>query len=104
MRDQLFLLNPNFEDPKFSVEKFYCWECALMEGILAYYPVLNNFINVQRVPWPKPRVEVIQLAGEENQSLPLLITFRDNKKTLCSGSDSIMKAMSELYGIARVHP
>jgi hypothetical protein len=41
---QLFLLNPNFIDPKqITREKlYYCPDCAIIEGVLSYYPELRK--------------------------------------------------------------
>ena len=34
-RDRLFLLRPDFEDPDYLGQRFYCWHCALLEEVLA---------------------------------------------------------------------
>ena len=39
-RDRLFLLRPGFEDPAYPGQRFYCWHCALIEGVLASFPAL----------------------------------------------------------------
>ena len=39
-RDRLFLLQPGFEDPAYPGRCFYCWHCALIEGVLASFPLL----------------------------------------------------------------
>ncbi|MDN3273805.1 DUF3088 domain-containing protein [Frankia sp. RB7] len=72
-RDRLFLLRPNFEDPAYPGRRFYCWHCALIEGLLASFPALAEKFDVERIAWPKPRQAVIELVGEENQWLPLLV-------------------------------
>src|SRR4051812_50017691 len=72
-RDRLFLLRPGFEDPAFPGRRFYCWHCALIEGLLVSFPQLADKLDVERIAWPRPRHAVIALAGEENQSLPLLV-------------------------------
>src|SRR5215218_10187387 len=72
-RDRLFLLRPGFEDPAFPGRRFYCWHCALIEGLLASFPQLADKLEVERIAWPRPRQAVIALACEENQSLPLLV-------------------------------
>lgn len=77
MRDRLFLLHPDFEDPAYPGRRFYCWHCALMEGVLASFPRLLETIDVHRVDWPRPRREVADLLGEDNQSLPVLVAASD---------------------------
>jgi hypothetical protein len=113
-KDILFLLEPNFIDPAFPGRVFYCWECALVEGVLFSIPTLLDRVEVRRVRWPKPRTPVIQFAGLENQSLPLLVlaTGRTSnfgsavfeERTLIAGQTKILSAFSELYGAAAPHP
>jgi DUF3088 family protein len=69
----LFLLKPDFEDPAYPGQRFFCWQCALLEGVLASFPSLQTKIDVMRIPWPRPRRAVIEIVGEANQSLPLLV-------------------------------
>jgi hypothetical protein len=70
-RDRLFLLKPNFEDPAYPGQRFYCWHCALLEGVLASFSSLQSKIDVERIDWPKPRQAVVEIVGEDNQA-PLL--------------------------------
>lgn len=112
-RDKLFLLRPGFEDPAYPGQKFYCWHCALMEGVLASFPELAARLDVERIAWPRPRREVIQLVGEENQSLPLLILADGDRSRLQTGiyegrsfiadKDSILAAFSERHGFPVPH-
>jgi len=48
-RDLLFLLRPGFEDPAYPGRRFYCWHCALMEGVLASFPQLADKLDVERI-------------------------------------------------------
>jgi hypothetical protein len=81
-RDRLFLLQPGFEDPAYPGKRFYCWHCALLEGVLASFPDLESRLDVERVSWPRPRASVIDVVGEKNQSLPLLVLAGDVLKAL----------------------
>ena len=113
-RDTLFLLIPGFEDPAYPGERFYCWHCALIEGVLASFPDLAARPDVQRVAWPRPRDAVIALAGEANQNLPLLVlasgessTHQDGifgDRAFVSGKDAILAELSERHGFPRPHP
>ncbi|WP_035706596.1 DUF3088 family protein, partial [Bradyrhizobium genomosp. I (2014)] len=47
-RDRLLLLRPGFEDPAFPGRLFYCWHCALIEGVLASFPQLAAKLDVER--------------------------------------------------------
>ncbi|OOG74748.1 DUF3088 domain-containing protein [Sinorhizobium sp. A49] len=113
-RDKLFLLRPDFEDPAYPGQRFYCWHCALMEGVLASFPALAQRLDVERVAWPRPRIPVTDLVGEENQSLPLLVladgesyvhqtgTYRG--RAFVAEKDKILAALSERHGFPDPHP
>jgi len=113
-RDRLFLLRPGFEDPAYPDRHFYCWHCALMEGVLASFPQLASRLDVERIEWPRPRHRVIALVGEENQSLPLLVladggasshlTGIYEGRTFISGKDEILAVLSEKHGFPHPHP
>ena len=113
-RDMLFLLKPGFEDPAYPGQAFYCWHCALMEGVIASFPGLAERIDVRRIEWPRPRMEVVQLIGEENQSLPVLIlagdapddvaTGRSGGLRFVQGKDAILSALVRRHGIPDPHP
>jgi len=113
-RDTLVILKPDFADPAYPDLRFYCWHCALMEGVLASFPELRNQIDVLRVEWPRPRYEVVELIGSENQSLPVLIFAEDADEELATGiyrgrrfaegKDAILKALSRRHSIPFPHP
>ncbi|MCM2505615.1 DUF3088 domain-containing protein [Aureimonas altamirensis] len=113
-RDTLVILKPDFIDPAFPGMWFYCWHCALMEGVIASFPKLTEKIDVLRVKWPRPRNEVVELIGAENQSLPVLIFAEGASDSLATGSfkgrlfaegkDMILAALSERHGIPFPHP
>ncbi len=113
-RDILFLLNPNFLDHAYPGETFYCWHCVLMEGLLSSFPQLKDQLDVVRIPWPRPRHEVVALIGEANQSLPVLIldesapagleTGSWNGTRFVEGKDAILNALHLRHGIPLPHP
>jgi hypothetical protein len=113
-RDRLFLLEPDFDDPAYPGHRFYCWHCALLEGVLASFPRLTALLDVERIAWPRPRHDVISLVGEENQSLPLLALADDAPAELAtgvycgrrfvSGKDAILSVLSRRHGIPEPHP
>jgi hypothetical protein len=113
-RDRLFLLQPGFEDPAYPGRRFYCWHCALLEGVLASFPDLAERIDVVRVAWPRPRQVVIDAAGEANQSLPLLLladgassprqTGSHQGRALIADKDAILAALSDRHGFPDPHP
>ena len=113
-RDTLFLLKPDFEDPAYPGRRFYCWHCAVIEGVLASFPKLATQIDVERIAWPRPREAVIALVGEENQSLPLLVlpsgatsihrTGAHNGHVYIADKDRILAVLSERHGFPDPHP
>jgi hypothetical protein len=113
-RDTLFLLKPGFEDPAWPGQRFYCWHCALMEGVLASFPDLARRLDVERIAWPRPRREVVALAGAENQDLPLLVlaagetsahkTGSFQGRDLVAGKDAILAALTQRHGFPVPHP
>ena len=113
-RDRLFLLRPGFEDPAFPGQRFYCWHCALIEGVLASFPQLAEKLDVERIVWPRPRLPVIALVGEESQSLPLLVladgmtsphqTGSHHGRAFIADKDAILAVLSERHGFPDPHP
>ena len=113
-RDRLFLLRPDFTDPAYPGKRFYCWHCALIEGVLASFPDLAKRLDVERVAWPRPRAFVIEMVGEDNQSLPLLElgdAIVDAPPSRISGNrrfiadkDEILRALTLRHGFPEPHP
>lgn len=113
-KDLLLLLRTDFVDPDYPGKIFYCRHCVLLEGLLALYPRLADRIDVERVPWPRPRQRVVDLIGEDNQSLPVLILRGDDRAELATGHHratsfihdlpDILHALSSRHGIAFPHP
>jgi hypothetical protein len=114
MRDRLILLKADFEDPEFPGKRFFCWHCALLEGVLASFPDLNKTLDIERIAWPRPRQEVVDLIGPVNQSLPVLILADDaapglatgaaNGRRFAEGKDAILRALAVRHGIPDPHP
>lgn len=113
-RDKLYLLRPDFEDPAYPGQRFYCWHCALLEGVLASFPQLTKALDVERIEWPRPRKELIDLVGEDNQSLPLLVlangensphqTGNYQGRAFIADKDGILAALTERHGFPKPHP
>lgn len=113
-RDRLFLLRPGFDDPAYPGRRFYCWHCALIEGVLASFPAFAEKLDVERIAWPRPRREVIALVGEANQSLPLLVladgttsqhqTGSHQDRAFIADKGAILAALSERHGFPDPHP
>ncbi len=80
MKTKLFLLNPDFTDSKSdnTGKLYYCPQCAMIEGVIKYYPHIKKLIEINYVDFKKPRPAIVELLGENNQSCPVLII--DNKQ------------------------
>ncbi len=113
-RDKLFLVNPDFRDPAFPGERFYCWHCALMEGLLVSFPHLNQTLDVERIDWPRPRNALVGILGPENQSVPVLVLAGEASNDpphkhhgdwrFIDDKDAILAALSQRHGLPAPHP
>ncbi len=70
-RDRLYLLKADFMDN--GKGPYFCPGCAQMVGLLEFYPDLKQQLEVRWLDFPRPRPELIELLGEENQSCPVLV-------------------------------
>lgn len=112
--DTLFLLKPDFADPAFPGQRFFCWHCVLLEGLLVHYPGPLASLTIVRLDWERPRRGLVDRFGAAHQDLPLLaladetaydgLSIRVNGSRLIAGKDAILDALAALYGIARPHP
>ena len=81
-KDTLFLLKPDFHNG--DKGPFYCPECALVEGMLSFYPKLRHKLDVNYVDFAKPRAAVVALLGEANQGCPVLV-LAEGRRVLDTG-------------------
>jgi len=113
-RDRLLLLKPGFVDPAFPGQRFYCWHCALIEGVLASFPELAARIDVERIDWERPRAALVTALGLENQTLPVLLLANDGVsaagvrvhagQAFIDDKDDILRALSVRHGFPLPHP
>lgn len=69
-KDRLYLLKPDFEAD--GVKQF-CTECAMVEGMLSFYPHLRQRLDVRYIGFAKPRPEIVAELGPDHQSSPCLV-------------------------------
>ena len=109
-KDRLFLLEPGFED---AGGAWVCHDCTAMEGYLQQFPHLREALEVVYSPFPRPRAAVVELVGEANQGLPLLVLgdafdspeARDHEGVrFVAESRPIMRYLAARYGSAPPHP
>lgn len=111
IKDQIFLIAPGFADPKRDDGPFICPFCNQVEGLLASFPDLAGKVEVTRLPFPRPRQPVIDLVGEDNQSLPVLV-YGDNPpadakeangRHFANDTARILSSLAERHGFPKVH-
>lgn len=71
MNPLLFLLKPGFYDGPGN--PYYCPYCMMFEGVLKVYSQLTHQLELRYVDFKKPRQEIVDLIGEENQSCPVIV-------------------------------
>ena len=117
--DKLFLLKPNFGDLNIgdSGQQYYCPHCAMIEGVLSYYPQLKEKIQLIYIEFPRPRHQLIEFVGKENQGCPNLVISKNkdsivdtsyfNKKgdyLFVNKKELIARYLADKYHIAIPHP
>lgn len=70
MADRLYLLKPGFMD---GGGPYFCGECALVEGMLGFFPELRGKVEVTYVDFERPRPAIVRELGEEHQGAPVLV-------------------------------
>lgn len=99
--EKLFLLKPDFQDINREAEiRFFCPNCALLEGILSFYPRLRNELEVHYVDFARPRPSIIELIGEANQSCPVLV-FDDG--TFINEPEDIVRYLIKNHQVGQAH-
>lgn len=71
MKDRLFLMQPGFVNA--GLGPFYCNDSVAVEGMLSFFPQLRDEIEISYVPFSRPRQQLIDLVGEDNQGVPVLV-------------------------------
>ncbi len=111
--DHLFLLKPGFEDPERPGRFFVCPHCNAIEGLLASFPGLAMQIAVHRLPFAQPRTTLVEILGEQHQSLPVLVFDESrpvpedadvaNGRRFIGSSEQILHYLADRYAFPRVH-
>lgn len=112
-RDTLFLIKAPFEDRALE-GSWYCHDCAALEGALLANPHWAHHIEVRRLPFPRPRREIIALIGEMNQSMPVLVladaakapvgSLRSEGRAYLTDPRVVARYLAAAYGGAGPHP
>lgn len=75
MKDQLYLMQPGFVNA--GLGPYYCGDSVSVEGMLGFFPELREKIDVTYIAFPRPRQPIVDLIGEEHQSVPVLVLAED---------------------------
>ena len=87
-----------------------------MVGLLEFYPALKEHLEVRYLDFPRPRPELVELLGEENQSCPVLVlkdALNSPPSTLAlqqakglwfvEGADAIANYLAQVHGTGIPH-
>jgi hypothetical protein len=112
-KDSLFLLKPDFRTAD-GDGPLYCPDCAMVEGLLSFYPKLRRELAVEYLDFPRPRAALVALLGEANQGCPVLVVADGRRladpafpvgeaggRRFVSGHEAIGRYLSTVYGIGR---
>jgi len=80
---------------------WFCTHCALIEGALKVNPNWEEEIEISRIEFPKPRMELVALLGEERQWLPVMVL--PNGESI-SDPVAIINYLASNFGGAAPHP
>ncbi len=72
----LFLLPAGFAD---NDRHEYCPECAEIWGVLNYYSFIKEALDIRYQPIDKPRSEMCDLIGDDNQNCPTLVVLEEEE-------------------------
>jgi hypothetical protein len=116
--DILFLLTPGFTDSARDNEakRYYCPDCAFLEGVLGCCPELRRQLDIRYIAYPRPRRDIVALVGDANQGCPNLVLdpanhgFVDALRFYCVGdrlhtndTKVIVDYLAERYGALVAH-
>ncbi|MFM0305650.1 DUF3088 domain-containing protein [Paraburkholderia sediminicola] len=112
-RDLLLLLEPGFTDPAHPGERFVCPHGVAIEGLLASDSGREAQLDVKRVPFLRPRHDVIAALDEAHQSLPALVLGDEHpvpddaqklgEKHFVTETKRILALLAERHGFPKVH-
>ena len=116
--DILFLLTLGFTDSARDGEgkKYYCPDCAFLEGVLGYCPALRTQLEIRYVAYPRPRREIVEIVGEAHQGCPNLVLdpsshafvdasrfHRCGDRLHSTDTKAIVEYLAQRYGVLIAH-
>ncbi|MES2988996.1 MAG: DUF3088 family protein [Pseudomonadota bacterium] len=100
-RDRLYILDSEFSDAELPGRSFYCKDCITVEGLLAAFPASAARLDVIHIAYPRPRAEIVELLGEENQNLPCLVLAEGG---FVNEIEALLAALHTRHGFPERHP
>ena len=114
MKDRLYLLRPSFSDN--GDGPFFCGECAVVEGMLSFFPDLRKQVDVSYIEYQRPRPEIVRELGPDHQSSPVLVlgpgatkvppgvtVKRSNGQRFIDNEYEICNYLAAAHGVSRIH-
>jgi hypothetical protein len=114
MKDKLFLLKSGFMDQ--GQGPYFCPGCALVEGMLSFYPALRDRVEVVYLDFPRPRAALVAEIGEDNQGCPKLVLgaaprtvpegvtiHQAQGKSFVTDGLEIARYLAAVHGVGRPH-
>jgi hypothetical protein len=116
--DILFLLTPGFTDSARDGEgkKYYCPDCAFLEGVLGCCPELRRQLDIRYIAYPRPRREIVEIVGEAHQGCPNLVLdpsshafvdasrfHRCGDRLHSTDTKAIVEYLAQRYGVLIAH-
>ena len=110
----LFMLNPWIEAD--GLGPYYCPDCGVVEGFLAYSPEIRNHLEIVFVDFKRPRDEIVKYLGLEHQNSPVLVLNEEQQihegalqsqstgKYFIDDAMQICNFLSETYNGVTPHP
>jgi hypothetical protein len=116
--DILFLLKPGFTDSvrDSAGKRYYCPDCAFLEGVLECCPELRAQLDIRYVAFPRPRQDIVELVGDAHQGCPNLILdpahhrfvdasrfHRHGDRLHTTDTKVIVNYLADRYGVMTAH-
>lgn len=110
----LFMLNTWYDAP--DQGPYYCPDCGIVEGFFIYNPEIKDKLDIINVDFQRPRPQIIEQLGEENQGSPVLllpddsVSFEGVKKSMSTGKAfiddpiAICNYLAQTFGGIMPHP
>lgn len=115
-KDQLFVIQPDFAAPG-SSQRFVCPGCSEILGLFQYYPNLQSKVDVRFVTFQRPRPEIVDLIGADNQDAPVIVlgnasakpsatakVHSSNGHRFINDAREIASYLADSYGIGFPYP